>query len=375
MSIETIIFLIAGFALLGIGGELLVRGSSKLAGALGISPLVIGLTVVAFGTSAPELAVSVNAAYMGQGDIAIGNVVGSNIANVLLIVGVSAVVAPLLVNVQLIRIDIPIMIGVSVLMWALCLDGSVSRLDGIILVSLLIGYLWLAVTLGRRESKRVKAQYAQAQGEPPRKPAGVVLNAMLIIAGLGLLVLGANWFVEGAVAIAKALGVSELVIGLTVVAIGTSMPELAASIMASIKGQRDIAAGNVIGSNLFNILCILGITSTVAPDGIRVDPSALEFDIPVMTAVAVACLPIFFHGQRIERWEGAMFLGYYAAYMVYLVMDAVAAKEPGGDHQTLRTFSTVMMTVVVPLTVITLVVCVVRQFRHNTAARQDRSAG
>ncbi|MEX2215879.1 MAG: calcium/sodium antiporter [Phycisphaeraceae bacterium] len=374
MSVETLIFLIAGFALLAIGGELLVRGSTKLAGALGISPLVIGLTVVAFGTSAPELAVSVNAAFMDQADIAIGNVVGSNIANVLLILGISAVVAPLMVNVQLIRIDIPIMIGASVVMWVMCLDGMISRLDGIILVMLLISYLTLAVVLGRRESRRVAAEYAAAQGEPPKETSRILLQFVFIIAGLGLLVLGANWFVEGAVSIAKALGVSELIIGLTVVAIGTSMPELAASIVASVKGQRDIAAGNVIGSNLFNILCILGITALVAPAGIKVDPSALNFDIPIMTAVAVACFPIFFHGQRIERWEGALFLFYYAAYMIYLVMDSVRAKDPSGDYATLRTFGMVMMTVVVPLTVVTLLVCVVRQVRHNAAARRGDSA-
>lgn len=357
-----LLLFIVGFALLFLGGEALVRGASRLATSLGISPLIVGLTVVAFSTSAPELAVTVQAAMRGQADIAVGNIVGSNIANVLLILGLAALSAPLLVAQQLIRVDVPLMIGASVLMLWLAWDGQIGALEGALLVALLIGYIALAVVTARRESKRVQAEYAEGYGTAtPEARQNWLGNVLLIALGVGLLVLGAQWLVDGAVTLARWLGLSELIIGLTIIAIGTSLPELATSIMATVRGERDIAVGNVVGSNLFNLLSVLGLTALIAPGGVPVAPAALAFDIPVMIAVAVACLPVFFHGNRIARWEGAMFLGYYGVYVTYLALAAV-------EHDALPAFSAVMLWFVIPLTIITLAVIVARQSRATLRA-------
>lgn len=357
MDILTMVLFVLGIVLLVGGAEWLVRGASRLAAISGISPLVIGLTVVAFGTSAPELAVSVQSALGGQPDIALGNVVGSNIFNVLFILGISALIAPLVVSQQLIRLDVPLMIGVSVLMYLLALDGSIGRLDGLLLFAGILMYTGFSIVKSRRESAQVQEEYAQEFGKPVA-PTGreILKNLALIIVGLALLVLGARWLVEGAVAIARLFGVSELIIGLTIVAGGTSLPEVAASIVASLRGERDIAVGNVVGSNLFNILAVLGLASLISPQGIQVSPAALSLDIPVMIAVAVACLPIFFTGFRIDRWEGILFLGYYVAYTVYLILYAM-------EHQALAAFSVTMLWFVIPLTLITLLVLAARAWR------------
>ncbi|PZQ27424.1 MAG: sodium:calcium antiporter, partial [Ectopseudomonas oleovorans] len=309
MTLMTFVYLIAGLVLLVAGAEVLVRGAAKLAAQFGIPPLIIGLTVVAFGTSAPETAVSVQAALDGSGDLAIGNVVGSNIANVLLILGMTALVAPLIVSRQLIRLDVPIMIGASLLTFGLAWDGSLSRLDGALLFAGVLTYTGFLIYSARKDKGGDDDEFAKEFGldEAP-KPYAWAINLGLIIAGLVLLVTGSNFLVEGAVTLARALGISELVIGLTVVAIGTSLPELATSILAAIKGERDIAVGNIVGSNIFNLLCVLGLASLVSPAAISVSPNALAFDFPVMIAVAVACLPIFFAGYRINRWEGLLFL-------------------------------------------------------------------
>lgn len=358
MSLMVILLFILGLFLLVAGAEALVRGASRLAVAAGITPLVIGLTVVAFGTSAPEMAVSVQAAYGGQAgaDIAIGNVVGSNICNVLLILGLSAVIAPLVVSQRLIRIDVPIMIGISILLLVFALDGVISRGNGLLLFAGIIAYTFFAIVQGRRENAEVQAEYAQEYAASPGGPGGITINLALITAGLVMLVLGSHWLVEGALVMARVLGISELVIGLTIVAIGTSLPEIATSIVASIKGERDIAVGNIIGSNIFNILAVLGLAAIVAPDGINVSAAALRFDIPVMIAVAVACLPIFFTGHMIARWEGWLFLAYYGAYIGYLFLQA-------GKHAMLEDFSTIMLLFVIPLTIITLAVSAWRSRR------------
>jgi cation:H+ antiporter len=307
----------AGLILLAGGAELLVRGASRLAAAAGVSPLVIGLTVVAFGTSTPELAVSVDAAWRGASDLSLGNVVGSNILNVLLILGLSAVVTPLAVASQLIRREVPVMIGVSLLVWALALDGGIGRLDGFVLTFGIAAYTYVSIRASRREPADIRAEYDAAFG---LRPARLAADAALVVAGLTVLVVGTEWAVDSAVAIARTLGVSELMIGLTLVAGGTSLPELATSILAAVRGQRDIAVGNIVGSNIFNILGILGVSSLIAP--IAVSPAALWFDIPVMIAVALACLPVFLSRASISRWEGAAFLAAYARYIVYLSLDA-----------------------------------------------------
>jgi len=354
----TFVYLVAGLVLRVAGAEVLVRGAAKLAAQFGISPLVIGLTVVAFGTSAPETAVSVQASLNGSGDIAIGNVVGSNIANVLLILGMTALVAPLVVSRQLIRLDVPIMIGASLVTFGLAWDGELSRIDGALLFTAVVAYtLFLIISSRREKAAEVDDEFAKEFGlDEPAKPHAGLINAGLVIAGLVLLVVGSNFLVEGAVALARALGLSELVIGLTVIAIGTSLPELATSIMAAFRGERDIAVGNIVGSNIFNLLCVLGLASLVSPQAIGVSSNALAFDFPVMIAVAVACLPIFFAGYCIKRWEGALFLAYYVAYTLYLVLTSTG--RPFAE-----TFGDAMLGYALPLTAITLLVIAGRAWK------------
>ncbi|MEW5891605.1 MAG: calcium/sodium antiporter [Pseudomonadota bacterium] len=356
---------IFGLIALVLGAELLVRGASRLALTLGISPLVVGLTVVAFGTSAPEMAVSVQSAWSGQVDIALGNAVGSNIFNVLVILGLSALITPLVVHQQVIRQEVPVMIGASLLLWALALDGGISRWEGFLLAGLVVGYTVLLIRQSRRETAAVQAEvdaeYSEAFAAPSKawqRHWGV--QVLLVLAGLTLLVLGSQWLVEAAVSFARYLGVSELVIGLTVVAAGTSLPEVATSVTAALRGERDIAVGNVVGSNIFNILAVLGISASVAPADLVVAPSMPVFDIPVMVGVALACLPVFFTGARIARWEGALFLSLYAAYSLYLILDATG-------HDALRGYGMAMAYFVLPLVGVTLVILAWRhwQMKHN----------
>jgi len=347
-----LLMFVGGLVLLVLGANALVRGASKLALSFGISPLVVGLTIVAFGTSAPEVAVSVGAVLDGRTDIAIGNVVGSNIFNVLFILGISALIAPLIVNIQLIRQEVPIMLGASLLLLALGLDGKLSFLDGALLFVLLVAYTVFLVVQSRRETQAAKDEYA-AEVKPAEAGAWddkLPMQLLLIGVGLAALVFGSEYLVTAAVSFAKAMGVSDLVIGLTIVAAGTSMPEVATSITAAIKGERDIAVGNVVGSNTFNILGCLGLSGLVSGDmGLAMAPSLLAFDIWVMLAVALACLPVFMTGREIARWEGAVFLCYYVAYVAYLIM---ASQQ----HSALPAFSGVMMSFVVPITIVTLVV-------------------
>jgi cation:H+ antiporter len=353
----TLLLFIAGLAALIAGAELLVRGASKLALSFGISPLVVGLTVVSFGTSAPEMAVSVGAVLGGTTDIAIGNVVGSNIFNVLFILGLSALITPLVVNIQLIRQEVPIMIGASLLLLALSLDGKLGLFDSGLLFALLLAYTVFLVRQSRAETQAARDEYAAEikPGTPGAWDARLPVQLLLIVVGLGLLVLGSEWLVSSSIVFAKALGVSDVVIGLTIVAAGTSMPEVAASVMAAIKGERDIAVGNVVGSNLFNILGCLGLAGLVAGGGgLVVPPSVLNFDIWVMIAVALACLPVFVTGREIARWEGGVFMLYYAAYAAYVVL---AAKQ----HDALGVFSSTMLGFVIPITVVTLVVMTLRR--------------
>ena len=352
-----ILIFLSGLILLVIGANAIVRGASKLALSFGISPLVVGLTIVAFGTSAPEVAVSVGAVLDGKTNIAIGNVVGSNIFNVLFILGISALIAPLVVNIQLIRQEVPIMLGASLLLLALGLDGRLSFFDGGLLFVLLVSYTGFLIVQSRRETQAAKDEYAQEiqSAEPGAWDDRLLVQLLLIGAGLAALVFGSEYLVQASVSFAKAMGVSDLIIGLTIVAAGTSMPEVATSIAAAVKGERDIAVGNVVGSNTFNILGCLGLSGLVSGDlGLAMAPSLLAFDIWVMLAVALACLPVFITGREIARWEGGVFLGYYVAYVAYLIL---AAQQ----HDALQTFSGVMLGFVVPLTVVTLVVVMIRR--------------
>lgn len=353
----TLLLFVVGLVALVVGAELLVRGASKLALSFGISPLVVGLTVVSFGTSAPEVAVSVAAVWGGTTDIAIGNVVGSNIFNVLFILGLSALITPLVVNMQLIRQEVPIMIGASLLILVLTLDGKLGLSDSALLCVLVVAYTVFLVRQSRSETQAASEQLSSANAPATagtwdsRLPAQLALIAV----GLVLLVLGSEWLVSSAVVFAKALGVSDVVIGLTIVAAGTSMPEVATSVMAAVKGERDIAVGNVVGSCIFNILGCLGISGLVAGSaGLMVPEAVLNFDIWIMIATALACLPVFISGREIARWEGGVFLLYYATYVLYLIL---ASQQ----HDALGRFSSVMLGFVVPLTLVTLVVSVFRR--------------
>jgi len=343
------------------GAEILVRGASRIAVTAGITPLVVGLTVVAFGTSSPEMAVSVMAAYSGGAgsDIALGNVVGSNIFNVLFILGLSAMIIPLIVSVQLLRLDVPVMIGASILMFLMALDGKIDRLDGIILFSGVIIYTIFVIYQSRKESRQNVKEFELEYGEPEKNKYQMMLDLFMIFTGLALLVLGSNWLVKGAIDIARLLGLSELIISLTIVSAGTSLPEVATSAIASIRGERDIAVGNIIGSNIFNILAVLGLSATVSPSGIGVSPIALGFDIPVMLAVAVVCLPIFFSGFLITRTEGFMLMAYYVIYVSYLVLSAT-------HHDSLGMFNTVVIFFVIPVTILTLAFAVYQQFNNKS---------
>ncbi|MCP5152199.1 MAG: calcium/sodium antiporter [Chromatiales bacterium] len=304
---------VSGLALLILGAHQLVGGASALARGFGVSPLVVGLTVVAYGTSAPELAVSVQAALDGSPDIALGNVVGSNVCNVLVILGLSALAAPLVVTPRLLRLDMPLMVAASALVLVFALDGALSRVEGIALLAAAVAYTAYALLDARR------GRGAPADGEAaPVESRGRSLLRMLV--GLAMLVLGAHWLVEGAVLAARWLGVSELVIGLTVVAVGTSLPELATSVVAAWRGERDIAVGNVVGSNLFNLTTVLGLALTVAPAPIVIAPQTLAFDLPVMVAVALVCIPVGMSRMRFDRLEGGLLLATYALYVVLLAL-------------------------------------------------------
>jgi len=354
----TVLLFILGLVLLLIGADVLVRGASRIATAAGISPLVIGLTVVAIGTSSPELAVSIKSAMTGQAGIALGNIIGSNIFNVLFILGLSALIVPLSVSRQLIRLDVPLMIGISFVVLLFSLDHTINRMDGIILVLGLVVYLSFLLYQSRKNSdEQYKTEVKTIRNGKIK--SHWVNNTILIISGLALLVAGSRWLVESSVTFAKYLGVDELVIGLTIISAGTSLPEVVTSAVAAFRGERDIAVGNVVGSNILNMMAVLGFTSIVAPSGITVSDAVIRFDIPLMIVVAVACLPIFFTGCKISRWEGALLIGYYIAYTLYLYLAS-------SKHAALTTFSTVMLYFVIPLTAVTIIIIAVQEWKQKS---------
>jgi cation:H+ antiporter len=353
--------IVVGLVLLVAGGELLVRGASALARRVGISSLVVGLTVVSAATSAPELAVTIGAVLRDEPGLAVGNVVGSNIVNVLLILGASAVVLPLAVTQRLVRLDLPLVVVLSAALLLVSLDGRISAVDGVLLFSAVVVHTVLTVVISRRGAgARAPAAVPSGDrgegaaagddgdaGEP--SPASIPRSVLLVLLGIALLVAGASLLVDGAVSIATSLGVSSLVVGLTVVAVGTSLPELATSIIAVRRGERDLAVGNVVGSNLFNIGVVLGLPALISGDGIPVAGAAVALDIPVMLAASVALLPVAFTGFAVARWEGALFVALYAAYTGYVVLEAT-------EHDALEGFTWTMAWFVLPLVALTLVV-------------------
>jgi len=361
VTVLTFVALLVGLVCLVAGAELLVRGAASIASRLGIAPVIIGLTVVAFGTSAPELAVSVSAGLSGDGEVAFGNVVGSNIVNILLILGGSAIIGGLAVSQRIIRLDIPLLIGASLLALVLSLDNEIGRFDGAILFAGIVTYTWWLIRVARNERADVLQEYDDAvdelEVEVVDKPLPVQLA--LVLVGLVVLVAGSQLLVGSATDIAEELGVSDLVIGLTVVAVGTSLPELATSLMAAIRGQRDIAVGNVVGSNLFNLMCVLGATGVVSPDAIPVTTGSLQIDFPVMLAATVVLLPIVWRGFRIERWEGFVFVAFYAVYVTFLVLDA-------SDHDAAGVLGPAAL-VVAPLVILGFSVAGVQAWRRHRA--------
>ncbi len=305
---------LAGLALLYLGGELLVRGAAALAARIGITPLAIGLTVVALGTSLPELVVSVDAALAGANDISIGNVVGSNIANIALILGVAALLRPVVVEAKVVRIDAPLMVLASLaLVGVLMRHQDVSRAEGSFLVVCLSLYVGLTLRSARREPREIREEFASAA---PEVRAGAWVSGFLVLAGLALLVFGGHFLVTSAVQLATALGISQSAIGLTVVAVGTSLPELSTSVIASFRGQGDIAVGNVVGSNIFNILGILGTTAVIRPLQLG---GITWIDLGAMVALATVLMLLLLVRPRLGRVVGALSLASYVVYTVWLL--------------------------------------------------------
>ena len=305
--------IVGGLVLLYFGAEGLVRGSSRLALRSGLSPLTVGLTVVAFGTSSPELAVSLEAAIVGREAIALGNVVGSNIANLALILGVAAIIRPMVIQSKLVRLDLPILASCSALLTLLLLDRGLGRLEGVVLVLGLIAYVALNIRNARREHAHVKTEYAQAL---PRPKGSLWLDVVLVGVGLALLIVGGGVLINGAVAAAEMLGVTEAFVGLTIVALATSLPELATSMLAAFRGEGDIALGNLVGSNVFNILGVLGPAAIIRP----MQGTALTIlDLGTMTLVAFLVLPLMRTGFRLNRVEGGILAAVYGGYMYALL--------------------------------------------------------
>lgn len=356
------LFFALGLIALVLGAQSLVHGASKLSISMGISPLVVGLTVVAFGTSAPEMAVSTGAVLSGQVDLAVGNVVGSNIFNILFILGISALITPLSVHIQIIRQEMPIMLGASLLLLVMGFNQVISLFEAGFLLLLLFVYTGYLIWQSRRENATTEFDEEIKPASPNAWDGKWYVQLLLVVVGLGLLVLGADWLVDSSVAFAKALGVSDLIIGLTIVAAGTSLPEVAASIVAAIKGERDIAVGNVIGSCTFNLLGCIGLSGLAAgATGLVLPDSLINFDNWVMVSASLACLPIFLTGREIARWEGGVFLGYYVAYVGYLILDAQG-------HDALQAYSSVMLSFVVPLTIVTFIAVMLKGNKVDTAS-------
>ncbi len=358
-----------GLVALVIGGELLVRGATGLAVAAGVSSLVIGLTVVAFGTSMPELVVSLQAASAGSAGIAVANVVGSNIFNILFILGLCGMIAPLAVSSQLVRIDVPLMIFGSLLVYVFAFGGAIAPWQGLLLLTILISYTIYIVRRSRRESRAVKAQFDAALSDERAqvKNLPVWLSGLLVIVGLFVLVVGARWLIDGSVVLARRFGVSETVIGLTIVAAGTSLPEVAASVMATIKGERDIAIGNIVGSSTFNLFAILGV-APVFSGGLPVAPEMLNVDFPVMVIAAIACFPHFVAGLTFNRIEGILFFLAYVCYSSWLVLQATGSiMRPD--------FERIIMSFVLPVVVPVVVLVLWTKYRlSRTAAKRARRA-
>ncbi|NJK92161.1 MAG: calcium/sodium antiporter [Blastochloris sp.] len=308
--IVSILFIALALVILTYGANWLVQGSSSLALRCGLTPLAVGLTVVAFGTSAPELVVSLKAVLSGQDDLAVGNVIGSNIFNIAVILGVTALICPMRVEPQVIKIDAPIMIAFSLLGAFFLLDLQISRMEAVLFLAFLVAYIVFSYWLARKtHNSKLESEFAESM---PKEPGSVPFNILAILGGLLLLVIGGRLLVDNAVSLARIMGLSEAIIGLTIVAAGTSMPELATSVVAAWKKEPEIAIGNIVGSNIFNVLCILGVCAAIHPIE---SPGLRLTDLMVMLAFSLVLLPLLATGFTLKRWEGSLLLGGYGIYL------------------------------------------------------------
>ena len=321
MVLANAAWFLAGLGALIVGAEVMVRGSARAASRLGISPIVVGLTVVSIGTSMPELAVGVVAASEGSGALAVGNIAGTNVVNMLFVLGLSALILPLAIEMRTLRFELPVMAGAAILLWVLAANGVLSRIDGLILVIGAIAYTFAVILASRRERQEAVAEFAESYPPDATRTSGhrTLLHIGMMLAGIAVVVLGAEWLVDAAVGMAREFGVSDALIGLTVVAIGTSAPELVTTVVSTLRGERDIAVGNLLGSSIYNILLILGVTCLVPAHGLELTPALVRIDIPIMVGVTLACIPIFISGRRVGRFEGGAMVGAYVAYLVFLL--------------------------------------------------------
>jgi len=338
-----------GLVFLIAGAHFLVDGAICLAKILKISPLLIGLTVVSLGTSAPEIAFSTISALQGQSDLVMGNILGSNIVNILLILGIAATISSIRISKKLIIVDVPILIGLTLLYWFFGWLGTIGRVLGILLCALLVLYIVFAYWLEKN---------GQQKKETPASKKRWQIQLLLFIVGAFFLAMGSEWLIKSSLNIASLFGVSPLFISLTLVSISTSLPELVTSIMAIIKKQKELAVGNIIGSNIFNLLAVGGFAALVAPEPIVISKNAMQFDIPVMIATSVACLPIFLSGHIISRFEGILFLCYYLFYLAYLIVTSI-------NILTLPLFQSALWLFIIPLTLFALIVILYRRIRNK----------
>lgn len=313
---------ITGIIVVLLGAEFIVRGASRLAALLGVRPMLIGLTVVAVGTSTPELAVGITAAIEGRGALMVGNVAGANLLDILLILGLSAMIRPLPLQMLSVKVDLPVMIAASVALFAMGWDGVLSRLEGAVLSAAALAYTVALVRVSRLEAPAMKREFSREFGFAValRRVVGPGRHAVLLVVGVALAVSGAGLMVSGAVGIAQALGVSEAVIGLTIVAVGTTAPELATTVIATLRNERDVAVGNLIGSCIYNVLLVVGLAGLFAPAGVEVSREILRFDLPLSIAAALLCLLVFMTRRVMSRREGAIFAALYLAYLGWLVL-------------------------------------------------------
>lgn len=360
--VAALLSFLAGLVGLVAGGHLVVDGSSRLGARLGLTPVVIGLTIVAAGTSAPELAVVFQAVAADDTALAVGSIIGSNIANVLLVLGLVATFGTIRVASRVVRIDIPIMIAASAALLVFSLDGVLGRLDGILLFVALVAFVVWTIRASRGESNLDGV--GRDGGDCDGRQSHLIVDIVKLAVGIAMLAIAARYVVDGAEGIASGLGVPELIVGLTIVALGTSAPEIITTLIAALKGRRDLAVGNAVGSNIFNILLVLGSSSALASGGIRISSDALKLDLPILLAAAVACLPMVFWDHRLDRWEGGVFVGYYVAYIIFLVLD-------GTGHRASDPFAFVLLAFVTPLAVLTAGVAIRRQRSHSKGSQKE----